>query len=303
MTTDFLQHKWSGEIEESLRRLIELAIWEDMREYGDITSQALIPANVLGRASVVARQDGILAGGNAIPIILQRLDERLRFYSFTMDGSPISKGTNIGDIEGPVRGILAAERIILNLIGRLTGIATLTKRYVDAISGTKTEIYDTRKTTLGWRLLEKYAVQCGGGRNHRTGLFDAVLIKDNHLAYGGAAIEPNYFAPSGAIIKAREYLAQTDRPLFVEIEVDSTEQLFELIVKRPDVVLLDNMNRWQLLESVLIRNSASPETKLEASGGVNLSTVREIAETGVDRISVGALTHSAVSHDFGLDWV
>jgi nicotinate-nucleotide pyrophosphorylase (carboxylating) len=204
--------------------------------------------------------------------------------------------------------MLAVERPLLNMLGRLSGIASLTRRYVDAVSGTGTGIYDTRKTTPGWRSLEKYAVRCGGGCNHRAGLFEAVLIKDNHLALG-AELRPQGaggFSPAEAVLKARAFLlerrADAARQAIVEIEVDTLEQLGQVLAAGPDLILLDNMSPATLREAVALRDRGFPAIQLEASGGVDLASVRKIAETGIDRISVGALTHSAVSLDFGLDW-
>jgi nicotinate-nucleotide pyrophosphorylase (carboxylating) len=210
----------------------------------------------------------------------------------------------------------------LNVLGRLSGIATLTRRYVDAIAGTKARIYDTRKTTPGWRRLEKYAVRQGGGHNHRTGLFDAILIKDNHLAFVSresaslvAADDPSdrdrvdrVAKAAGAVRTAREFLANAfpgdDRSkMILEVEADSLAQLEAMLVEQPNIVLLDNMSPAQLREAVLLRDRNAPAVELEASGGVNLTTVRAIAEAGVDRISVGELTHSASALDIGLDWL
>jgi nicotinate-nucleotide pyrophosphorylase (carboxylating) len=191
--------------------------------------------------------------------------------------------------------------LLLNLVGRLSGVATLTRRFVDAVQGTPARIYDTRKTTPGWRRLEKYAVKCGGGCTHRTGLFDAVLIKDNHLAW-------MQLRPGDAVRRAREFLRATLRDpaqaetMLLEVEVDTLEQLEDALPAGPDIVLLDNMSLEQLRAAVARRNAVDPGIELEASGGVNLRTVRGIAETGVERISVGALTHSAVSLDVALDW-
>jgi nicotinate-nucleotide pyrophosphorylase (carboxylating) len=201
--------------------------------------------------------------------------------------------------------MLAAERILLNLLGRLSGVATLTRQYVEAVAGTKAKIYDTRKTTPGWRRLEKYAVHCGGGWNHRGGLDEAVLIKDNHLVIGEkVATFAKQFSPSEAVVLARSYVERhaADPTMIVEVEVDSLNQLDAVLPVRPDIVLLDNMSPAQLSEAVARRNAVNPAIELEASGGVHLDTVRRIAESGVDRISVGALTHSAVALDFGLDW-
>ncbi len=205
---------------------------------------------------------------------------------------------------------LTAERLVLNLLGRLSGIATLTRRYVEAVRGTTAGIYDTRKTTPGWRRLEKYAVGQGGGRNHRSGLFDAVLVKDNHLAFGRqqAAGHPDRYSPAEAVLRARQMLGQhsPQQPpaeIIVEIEVDTLNQLEEVLSAGPDIVLLDNMGPADLRRAVSLRDARSPAVELEASGRVDLESVREIAETGVERISVGALTHSAVWLDVGLDWL
>jgi nicotinate-nucleotide pyrophosphorylase (carboxylating) len=204
--------------------------------------------------------------------------------------------------------MLTAERPMLNFVGHLCGIATLTKRFVDAIADTKARIYDTRKTTPGWRRLEKYAVRQGGGHNHRTGLFDAILIKDNHLALGGEMVGQSHFTPVEAVRQARQFLAENfpegdpRRQMIVEVEVDSLVQLEQVLTGRPDIVLLDNMSTDLLRQAVALRDAEAPDVQLEASGGVSLETVAGIAATGVDRISAGALTHSAVWFDVALDW-
>jgi nicotinate-nucleotide pyrophosphorylase (carboxylating) len=282
-------------------QLLAIALTEDVQNIGDLTCLALVPETTLGKASVAARSEGILAGTPLIPQILSAVDPQLVWEPALEDTAEITRGTVVGTLRGPARGLLIAERPILNFIGRLSGIATLTKKYVDTIAGTKALIYDTRKTTPGWRQLEKYAVVCGGGRNHRTGLYDAILIKDNHLALGRQEGTP--FSPAEAVIRAKEFLRQqfTDSPI-VEIEVDTLEQLLEVLPTEPDIVLLDNMTPSQITEAVRIRNSVKPGVQLEASGGITLETIRSVAETCVERISVGALTHSAVSLDFGLDW-
>ena len=229
------------------------------------------------------------------------MDVQVRWDATVEDGDVVTAGQCLAELRGDVRDLLTAERLLLNFIGRLSGIASLTRTYVDAVQGTTARIYDTRKTTPGWRRLEKYAVRCGGGQNHRTGLFDAVLIKDNHLALAGVL-------PGEAVRRARQFLKDTlpadlhAESMIVEIEVDTLEQLDDALPASPDIVLLDNMSLDQLCEAVAKRNTVNPSVQLEASGGVTLKTVRGIAETGVDRISVGALTHSAVSLDVGLDW-
>jgi nicotinate-nucleotide pyrophosphorylase (carboxylating) len=221
------------------------------------------------------------------------------------DGATVVAGTTLGEVEGPARDLLTAERTILNIMGRLSGIATLTRKYVDAVAGTNARICDTRKTTPAWRRLEKFAVSCGGGLNHRLGLYDAILIKDNHLAFCG---EPSRAStPADAVRTARAFVGNCDAIVdksnfIVEIEVDSIDQLVNVLSADPDMVLLDNMSVDQLSRAVRLRNEIAPRVILEASGGVSLQTVSDIAKTGVERISVGALTHSAPTLDIGLDW-
>ncbi len=299
---DFHQHIWNSRLQSETEKLIRQAIWEDNDVTGDITSRALIPEEVTGSASVVSREEGIIAGTVAAETVLHLVDVKLSWVPIRKDGDSVQPGDALGKIAGPVRTMLTAERLLLNLVGRLSGIATLTARFVKEIEGTGSHLYDTRKTTLGWRLLEKYAVRCGGGRNHRTGLFDAMLIKDNHLAFA----RTEGLTPVGAVRIGKEFLANhfkdvPARPL-IEVEVDSLDQLRNLLPESPDIVLLDNMTPDLLREAVRIRNEMNPATELEASGGVHLETVRAIAESGVERISVGALTHSARSLDIGLDW-
>jgi nicotinate-nucleotide pyrophosphorylase (carboxylating) len=232
------------------------------------------------------------------------MDAKIEWQLRAADGDQIAAGGCLAEIAGSARDMLTCERPLLNLIGRLCGIATLTREYVRRVEGTAAHIYDTRKTTLGWRRLEKYAVHCGGGRNHRTGLFDAILIKDNHLALSA---EKN-LSPAGAVQSARNFLAQLDaqyvtKDMLVEVEIDSLDQLDAVLVARPDIVLLDNMLPEKLQAAVARRNELAPNIELEASGGVSLETVREVALCGVERISVGGLTHAARSLDIGLDWL
>ncbi|MFP6613471.1 MAG: carboxylating nicotinate-nucleotide diphosphorylase [Pirellulales bacterium] len=299
MATDYKQIEWDEKVADDCRQLIRLAVREDLDRSFDLTSVALFASDATGSAKVVARQDGLIAGLPAVELVLAEMDTRTRLVSAAEDGEAIVAGQSVATIEGATRDILTSERIILNFLGRLSGIATLTRRYVEAVANEKANIYDTRKTTPGWRRLEKYAVRCGGGRNHRTGLFDAVLIKDNHLA--------SDVSPAVAVCRAREFLAEQfpdadgERPL-VEIEVDSLSQLSAVLPHGPDVILLDNMMPDELRQAVAIRDASPSSVELEASGGVNLQTVGEIAKTGIERISVGAVTHSAVALDFGLDW-
>jgi nicotinate-nucleotide pyrophosphorylase (carboxylating) len=273
--------------------LIELAVREDLGVTGDRTTTALVPPDRVGSAAFVARSPGILAGLPAAALVANVFDPTLHFHALHVDGEAIQRGQRIATIQGSMRSILMAERTMLNFMQRLSGVATLTKRYVDAVAGLPVAILDTRKTTPGWRLLEKYAVRMGGGRNHRVGLYDGILIKDNHLA--ALAGEPDPIAT--AIQRARA--AAPD--LLLEIEVESFEQFVRALAFVPDIVLLDNMTREELRACVDQRRADAVPVQLEASGGVTLATIRGIAETGVDRISVGALTHSAVALDIALD--
>lgn len=273
------------------RRLIshavDTALDEDLGLLGDITSNATIPPHARAAATIAARQPGIVAGIGLAEYAFRALDPDVEFRIEAGDGSRVAAGSPLAHVAGNARALLAAERVALNFLGRLSGIATLTRAYVDAIEGTTAAIVDTRKTTPGLRALEKYAVRCGGGRNHRVGLFDAILIKDNHIVATGGL--------SAAIKRAREAAGHMVK---VEVEVDTLEQLREAISHPIDAVLLDNMPPPMLRDAVAI---AGARILLEASGGVNLDTVRAIAETGVDLISVGALTHSAPVLDLGLD--
>jgi nicotinate-nucleotide pyrophosphorylase (carboxylating) len=297
MPKDFHQIAWDESLNQDWTALLRLAIAEDFGGEGDWTTNALVGPAALGRAGVIARQPGVIAGLPGVGATLAAVESRLQWSPHAEDGRPVAPGQIVATIAGPARGLLGAERILLNLLGRLSGIATLARQYVDAVAGTNARIYDTRKTTPGWRRLEKYAVRCGGGRNHRGGLYEAVLIKDNHLALGKES-------PAEAVARARAFVRQhaAGPDMLVEVEVDTLDQLVIALPARPDIVLLDNMTPAELREAVARRNAVDPAIELEASGGVSLATVREIAETGVDRISVGALTHSAAAVDFGLDW-
>ncbi len=273
-------------------KLARLALDEDLGQPGDLTSTALISPQTQGEAVLVARVWGILAGLQAARSVCALVEPRLEFVALLEDGAPLSPGQRIAQIRGPMRGILTAERTALNFLQRLSGVATLTWQYVQQLYGLSCQLLDTRKTTPGWRLLEKYAVRAGGGHNHRVGLFDGILIKDNHLAALGGSI-------ADAVRLARQYYGAS---VPLEVEVDTLEQLREALVVAPDIVLLDNMTNEQLREAVRRRNELAPSVRLEASGGVTLETIRSIAETGVDRVSVGALTHSARALDLALDY-
>ena len=271
--------------------VVRMALAEDLGRAGDLTSQACIPEGARMRAVFAARKAGVMAGVDCVRLALRALDPEARVEVKVQDGEAFEAGAALIEAEADARAFLAAERTALNLLGRLCGVASLTRAYVEATAGTGARIADTRKTTPGLRALEKHAVACGGGTNHRFGLDDAILIKDNHVAVCGGVGE--------AIRRARAMAGHLVR---VEIEVDGLDQLDEALAGRPDVVMLDNFSLDDLREAVA-RAAASPHGRpvLEASGGVRLETVRAIAETGVDVISVGALTHSAPSLDIGLD--
>jgi nicotinate-nucleotide pyrophosphorylase (carboxylating) len=292
--------EWGEKERRSALTLIALALTEDLGEVGDITSSSVIPSHARGAAHLVARSAGVLAGMPVVERLAADFALSTHWQPHRADGDSIERGSLIARLAGPMRSLLAWERPALNFLQRMSGIATLTARYVSAVAGTRAAIYDTRKTTPGWRALEKYAVRCGGGFNHRFGLFDAVLIKDNHLAWLQTAAGPSARdAIVGAIAAAR---ANTPRGTTIEIEVDSLEQLDRALGSAPDVILVDNLGPELVAEAVRRRDAVAPSIQLEASGGINLATVRKIAQTGVDRISVGALTHSAPALDIALDF-
>ncbi|MCA9055666.1 MAG: carboxylating nicotinate-nucleotide diphosphorylase [Planctomycetaceae bacterium] len=276
--------------------LIDLALAEDLGSVGDLTSATLIPAESTGMVQIVARHDGVLAGLPLAAMVFARVDAGIVVSPHVSDGARLCRGDVVADVSGPVRGLLTGERTMLNFITHLSGIATLTRQYVDEVAGTRAVLLDTRKTLPGYRLLQKYAVRCGGGTNHRLGLYDAVLIKDNHLA---AWTSDRRHTLASAINTARQ---QVPAGVTVEVEVDSLDQLRAVLPADPDIVLLDNMDLPELRTAIAIRDERSPGVRLEASGGVTLETVRSIAETGVDRISCGAITHSAVALDLAFDW-
>lgn len=282
---------------DELTTLIALAKREDLGEANlDITSLCFIPPSLTTTAVMHARKPGRLAGAALLPLIAKQYDNDIHIDISAIDGDVLGARQTIATFTGSLRSILAMERAALNFCTHLSGIATLTARFVDAISGTKAGIYDTRKTIPGLRGLAKYAVACGGGKNHRIGLYDAVLVKDNHIAHvptGELAT-----ALSQGIAKAR---AMNPKPTFVEVEVDNLAQFEQVLQCDVDLILLDNMTPSQMQQAVKIRDRVKPRVELEASGGINLNTVRAAAETGVDRIAIGALTHSAVALDIGLD--
>jgi nicotinate-nucleotide pyrophosphorylase (carboxylating) len=267
--------------------VVRAALAEDLGRAGDVTSQACVPADARLRAVFASRKPGVVSGLACARLAILELDPTADFRAVQEDGAQVGAGAKLAWVDANARALLSAERVALNLMGRLSGVATLTRAYVDLIEGTGARIVDTRKTTPGLRALEKYAVRCGGGVNHRFGLDDAILIKDNHIAACGSVAE--------AVRRAK---AAAGHLMKVEVEIDNLGQLEDALRHQPDVLMLDNFGLADLAEAV--RQTAG-RAVLEASGGVTLETVRAIAETGVDVISVGALTHSAGVLDIGLD--
>lgn len=266
---------------------VKSALLEDWGRAGDVTSQATLPSTATARAVIAARKPGVLAGAGCAESAFRQTETRLQFDLARNDGDRLAPGDIVAHIEGPARALLAAERVALNFLGHLSGIATATSLFADQIAHTKADIVCTRKTTPGLRAFEKYAVKCGGGANHRFGLDDAVLIKDNHIAVAGGV--------TNAIEAAKAFAGHLVK---IEVEVDTLAQLEEALAAAPDVVMLDNMPPETLEKAVGIANG---KVLLEASGGIELDTVRAVAESGVDLISSGWITHSAPVLDLGLD--
>jgi nicotinate-nucleotide pyrophosphorylase (carboxylating) len=266
---------------------VRAALIEDLGRAGDITTLATIPAGRRARAVIAARKRGVVAGLPFAREAFRQFDPSVRFEALVSDGDRLEPGTIVARIEGEARSVLSAERVALNFMGRLSGIASLAATYVEKVAGTKATIVDTRKTTPGLRAFEKYAVRCGGAQNHRYGLDDAILIKDNHVAVAGGI---------GPALQAAK--RQAGNFVKIEIEVDTLAQLEEVIAEGADIVMLDNMSVSDMTRGVAM---VGGRMKVEASGGINLDTVAAIAATGVDMISVGALTHSVSVLDLGLD--
>jgi len=280
------------------RPLIRMAIEEDLGA-GDMTSELLFKDDTIAKSNIISREEIVVCGMDVAREILTCFDKRLRLKVLVNDGRSAYVGCRIATIEGPLRSMLSAERVMLNFLQRLSGIATTTRKFVRAVQGTKAKIYDTRKTMPGWRILEKYAVRCGGGHNHRLGLYDAVLIKDNHLAQLGRNFYPK-------LKKIIERARKVKGAKFVAVEVDHVDDQLNHVLRIPgvDIVLLDNMGQWQLKHAVDMRNEMCSKNKrplLEASGNITLSSVSAIAQCGIDRIAVGAITHSARAVDIALD--
>jgi nicotinate-nucleotide pyrophosphorylase (carboxylating) len=268
----------------TLERIVHAALAEDVGA-GDVTTDATVPADAVGTAALLVKEAGIVCGIRAAEAVFRALDPEIEFEAFAHDGDAVEAPALVARVSGSARAILTGERVALNFLGRLSGIATLTRHYVDAIEGTGAAVLDTRKTTPGLRALEKHAVAAGGGRNHRFGLDDAVLVKDNHLRAAGSVADA-----VAAVRKA------SDLP--VEVECDTLDQVREALEVGVAAILLDNMTTTELRQAVEL---VGGRARLEASGGVHLETIRAVAETGVDEISVGALTHSARSLDVSLE--
>ncbi|MEV7396953.1 carboxylating nicotinate-nucleotide diphosphorylase [Aeromicrobium sp. NPDC092404] len=270
-----------------VQRVVDLALDEDA-PFGDLTSQTLVPESAIARADLVAREPGVLAGAGVFEIAMTTLDPTVKVTSALSDGERFDAGAVLAHVEGPARAVLQAERVALNLVQRMTGIATLTATYVAAVAGTQARVVDTRKTTPGLRALERHAVRCGGGHNHRYSLSDAVMAKDNHLA-----VIPDITA---ALRQAKADLPHTTH---IEVEVDRLEQLDAVLASgAAGTIMLDNFSLDDLRAGVA---KIAGRAVVEASGGITLDTIADVARTGVDVISVGALTHSVRALDLGLD--
>lgn len=275
--------------EAAIKTLVSVALIEDHAD-ADVTTLAVVPASLQGVARLIAREPGVLAGLDIAAATFRQLDARVRLAPRRHDGDRFDAGAILAEVDGPVRAILQAERVALNFLQRLSGVATLTRRYIDAVEGTGAVILDTRKTTPSLRDVEKYAVRCGGGTNHRRDLEAMAMIKDNHreaIARAGSTLA-----------QAAEEVRRRSPGVPVEIEVDKLDQLEAALAARPEWVLLDNMSLDDMREAII---RTATRAKVEASGSITIETVRAVAETGVDAISVGALTHSAPALDIALD--
>ncbi len=283
----------NSDLEKRVDILIDLALSEDLDDAGDVTTANFVPPAHTSTGSINARSACVVSGIDIAKKVFQKVSADIQFSDVVADGTRLAAGDCALKMSGPTQAILTAERTALNFLQRLSGVSTLTRQFVDLVSGTKAEILDTRKTTPGWRLLEKAAVAAGGGTNHRIGLFDAVMVKDNHLVAENKAA-----ALEQGIRSAREIHPE----IKIELEADTLAQVEKFLgLEEVDVILLDNMTLDELRTAVAMRDDKGSTILLEASGGVNIDTVRDIAETGVDYISIGAVTHSAIAVDLGLD--
>lgn len=273
---------------EDARTLVRLALSEDVRD-GDVTSLWTLPADQTQTAWLIAKEDGVLAGLPVIALVYEELKTPMQIELFKQDGDVVAKGDKIAKMTGTTRALLTGERTLLNFIQQLSGVASIAHCYAEALKPGHTQILDTRKTIPGFRTLQKYAVRAGGGSNHRMGLFDMVLVKDNHIA------------AAGGVVQAFEMVQkQNNLNVKVELEVESLEQLQSLLGRGVDVIMLDNMDTATMREAVRITRASGDPVKLEASGNMNLERVRELADVGLDFISVGALTHSVKALDISM---
>ncbi len=313
MSDSFSTKQFSAAAKTDCLKLIEMALTEDIGASDldagvDCTTDSIVPKHAAARAAFVSRADGVVCGVEIAKLAIKHFAPKLELEVKVEDGQVIKPQQTIAIMVGPAHDILTMERTCLNFMCRLSGISTLTGQYASKIKGTKACVLDTRKTTPGWRRLEKYAVACGGGENHRMGLYDAIMLKDNHLAFYRSLVEDNQDTIPTTIKIARQWIQDNANKLpngkdtILQLEVDTLEQLEIALATDCDIVLLDNMDCERLKKGVAMRDAKAPKILLEASGGVNLKTIGEIAQTGVERISVGALTHSAVNFDIGLDW-
>ena len=304
---------FSTKTQDDALELIRLALTEDIGNADlskgvDCTTDAVVPQEATATAAFVSRREGVVCGVEVAKLALQTFSPQVDLVVEIEDGNAVSPGQTIAVMSGKAHDILTMERTCLNFMCRLSGISSLAREFARRIEGSKAVVLDTRKTTPGWRRLEKYAVACGGGSNHRMGLYDAIMLKDNHLAFYRSMVKDDDNTIPDAIELSRKWINENAKRLpngsktILQLEVDTLQQFEIALTTDCDIVLLDNMSCEQLRQAVSMRDSAKPDLLLEASGGVNLDTVSDIAATGVDRISVGAITHSATNFDIGLDW-
>lgn len=291
----------------NIKDIVQLAIQEDIGK-GDITSEIFIPKGSKSEGIFMAKEDGIIAGLPVVKYVLSQIENNLLFTSNVEEGVKVNKGTIIANVKGSTLSILMAERLVLNFLQRLSGIATLTNRFVEKVKAYKTQIMDTRKTTPGWRYLEKYAVKVGGGTNHRAGLYDQILVKDNHIKIMEKVQKKGNGIFAELVNEARK---QMDDGVLIEVEIEDSKHIKDLVDAGVDIIMLDNMEPSQISEAVKkvkeyerLQNATTAKTVLtETSGNITLENVEEYAKTGVDRISVGMITHSAIALDISLEIV
>lgn len=279
-------------INNTIDRIIQIAMDEDFVDR-DVTTQNLVDKNQISQAYILSREDAVICGNDIVKKIFQKIDTQVKVFSYHKDGEDIKKNEPVIFLKGPTRSILSCERVALNFLGHLSGISTLTAEFVKLVSGTSVKILDTRKTTPGLRDLEKYAVRCAKGENHRRDLSDMVLIKDNHLL-----AKAQNLSMATIITRLR---AKTKKK--IELEVDTLSQYKEALLAKPDIILLDNMTISQIKQAVDLKKKIGSKILLEVSGGINLQSIVKISKTGIDRISIGALTHSAKSVNFSMEFV